>query len=136
MENKCSKCGGKAEISVKIFEGGFPKEIFYCRRCLKETLRSTSKKSLHMDLVLWSMVNSRPKITVKMELKRVDAVSFLNESVKSTLGVELREEEKVKYEISRLRDAISKAIKNENYELAGILQREIKRLRSSFKKAK
>ncbi len=82
------------------------------------------------------MVNSRPKITVKMELKRVDAVSFLNESVKSTLGVELREEEKVKYEISRLRDAISKAIKNENYELAGILQREIKRLRSSFKKAK
>ncbi len=135
MENKCSKCGGKAEIVVKAFESDFPKEIFYCRKCLKESLNQSLNETLHINLNFWSMVNSKPRIAVEIDMESGRSLTFLNENLKSMFGVELTDEEKRKYEILRLRNAIFKAIKNENYELAGILQREIKRLRS-LKKAK
>ncbi len=136
MKKKCSVCGKKADIVVNIYLEGFTKEISYCRECLKESVKRWGKDKLRLNLDAWSIMNSKPKLNVALELVEVDGVSILNESAKKMLGSGLREEEKVKYEISQLRRKMAKAIKNENYELAGILQREIKRLKSIFKKAK
>ncbi len=136
MKKKCSVCGKKADIVVNIYLEGFTKEIAYCRECLKESVKRWGKDELRLNLDAWSIMNSKPKLNIALELVEVDGVSILNESAKKMLGSGLREEEKVKYEISQLRRKMAKAIKNENYELAGILQREIKRLKSIFKKAK
>ncbi len=136
MEKKCSVCGKKADIVVTVYLEGFTKEIAYCRECLKNSINSFKNDKFRLNLDAWSIMNSKPKVDVAMELIEVDSVSFLNESEKRMLGTELKEQEKVKYEISRLRRKMAKAIRDENYELADILQREIKRLKSTFKKAK
>ena len=136
MNKKCSVCGKKADIVVDVYLEGFVKEIAYCRDCLKKSIDEFKKDRLQVNLDVWSIMNSRPKISVAMELVEVDSVSFLAESTKSMLGTDLREQEKVNYKISRLRRKMSKAIKDENYELAGIIQREIERLKSVIKRAK
>jgi protein-arginine kinase activator protein McsA len=136
MDKKCSVCGKKADIVVNVYLEGFVKEIAYCKDCLKKSIDEFKKDRLRLNLDAWSIMNSRPKVSISMELVEVDSVSFLAESAKSMLGTELREQEKVNYKISRLRRKMAKAIKNENYELAGIIQREIERLKSAIKRAK
>ncbi len=136
MEKKCTVCGKKANVVVNVYLEGFVKEIAYCRECLKKSINSFKSDRFNLNLDSWTIMNSKPKVNVAIELVKVDSVSFLAENIKSMFGTELQEEEKVNYEISILRRKMAKAIKSENYELAGIIKREIERLKSAIKKTK
>jgi len=136
MEKKCTVCGKKADIVVNVYLEGFVKEIAYCRECFKKSVNSFENDKLSLNLDGWTIMNSRPRVNVAIELVKVDSVSLLVENVKSMFGIELQEEEKANYEISLLKRKMVKAIKNENYELAGIIKREIERLKSAIKKTK
>ncbi len=136
MDEKCSMCGRKADFTVKVYSIGFSTTISYCRECLQKALNDFQKIKKHPDLNVWAMINSRPKLQMSLELSKIDTFSLLNKSLKELFGTGLRSEERIRYNISKLRDKMAKAIKDENYELAGILQREVERLESNFKKAK
>ena len=136
MDEKCSICGRKADFVVKVYSMGFSTCIAYCRECLQKTLNDFQRSKRKPDLNVWALINSRPKLQTRLEFSKIDAFSLLNKSLKEFFGTELRSEERMRYNISRLRNEMTKAIKDENYELAGILKREIEQLESNFKKAK
>ncbi len=136
MDEKCSLCGRKADFVVKVYSMGFNTRIAYCQECLQKTMNNFQKNKKKPNLNIWALINSRPKLKTSLEFSEIDTFSLLNKSLKDLFGTELRSEERIRYNIFRLRSEMTKAIKDENYEFAGILQREIERLESNFKKAR
>jgi|GEM_PF-3357863 len=136
MDEKCSVCGRKASLVVDVHSLGFTKHVAYCKDCLRNVIQDPGKRKSFPDIDKWTLFNSKPKFQMRVDFSEIDSFDLLNDSLKKTFGKVLGNEERVRYKLSRLKRKMKKAIKNENYELAGILKREIDQLESNFKKTR
>ena len=136
MNEKCSVCGREASLIIDVHSIGFTKHMAYCKDCLRNAIRNSGKRKLRSDIDKWTLFNSKPRLQMNVDFSEIDSFNLLNDSLKRTFGRELGNEERIRYKLSRLRGKMKKAIQNENYELAGILKREIDQLESNFKKTR
>lgn len=136
MDERCSVCGRRASVVVDMHSMGLTKHVAYCDDCLRNVLKIPGKRNPHPQINEWVLFNSKPKLQMRTEFSEIDFFSLLSDNLKKTFGKELGDEERIRYKLTRLRREMERAIQSENYELAGILKREIDQLESNFKRTR
>ncbi len=132
---RCSICGSSSARVYRFSYDGMPKEVSYCRACLKKVipeLPEFSKSGLkylagHTEIVqdsdLKEIVPEAAPTDLIFSVAPVAVLRILFPQVKENLSAD--EKEVFKRRIYLLRYKLDKAIKSEDYKTAGRLKNQI-----------
>lgn len=135
---KCSRCGRSSEFLLKTEIDGIEKRISFCKNCLIETLKfdTTNYTKAGVEL-LASHVEFAEEIKTNSDIfisNNLEILTLMPIAIQSALfkGDEFSKSRTLKEinirQIYFLKQRLKKALRNENYELANALKKQIKHL--------
>ncbi len=133
MSRRCSLCGKKADISIDVDNYGFENRISYCNDCMKKVMANLVPQKRSTRVNVWTTCNMIPSFRRNFFLIPLDLTRLVDESISNTFGTGINKSAKIRYKVDYLKRKMDRAVHEENYELAGIIKREIERLESGSK---
>ncbi|MDK2885469.1 MAG: hypothetical protein PWP54_27 [Thermosipho sp. (in: thermotogales)] len=137
---KCSRCGKLGERFYKVHIDGVEKHISLCKKCLLETIKydvsnyvgaGVELLSAHITFAEEIKTKYNPKnlITNNLEILTLMPLAIQTVLFKSDELTKARMIKEINNrQIFFLKQRLKKALKNENYELASILKKQIEHL--------
>lgn len=133
MSKKCSLCGKTADIVLDVDNCGFEQRVSYCRDCLGKAASNFVPQRRTTRVNVWTTCNMLPPFRRGFFLINLDVTRLIDRSLANTFGTEVNKTVRIRYKVDYLKRKMDRAVHEENYELAGIIKREIERLESGSK---